>query len=115
MTNSKLATLRSRLAMVEVEAYKARIDALEAQLKVCMVTVTNGVLVHVPTPPKGNALRPPAFHRARNARNINNFLWGLEAYLGAMGIEIDAQNVSNTTFSLKDIAFVWWCHRCVDL
>jgi len=29
---------------------------------------------------------------------IDNFLWGLEAYVGAMGIEDDAQKVSNVAF-----------------
>jgi len=32
-----------------------------------------------------------------------------------MGIEDDAQKVSNAAFSLKDITLVWWRHRCDDI
>ena len=55
-----------------------------------MAAVTNGGSVHVPNPPEGNAPRPPAFYGVRNTREINNFLWGLEVYFGAIGIEDDA-------------------------
>jgi len=96
----------------EVEAYKARIETVEAQLKVYMATMAHGGTVQVPAATKGNALRPSAFHGARNAREIDNFLCGLEAYLRGVGIEDDAQKVSNTTFSLKDVALVWWCRKC---
>ena len=50
------------------------------------------------------------YNGARNAREIEKFLWALEAYFGAMGIEDDAQKVSNASLSLKDVALVWW--RC---
>jgi len=89
MANSKLARPRFRLARPR-EAYKARIETLKAQLKVCMAAVANSGPVQVPTAPKENAPRPPAFHGARNATKNDNFLWGLEAYFGAMCIEDDA-------------------------
>jgi len=114
MANSELARPRSRLVRLRLR-HKARIETLEAQLKVCMAAVANGRSVQVPTAPKGNAPRPPAFHGARNAREIDNFLWGLEAYFGAMGIEDDAQKLSNAAFSLNDIALIWWRRRCDDV
>jgi len=40
MANSKLARLRLRLTR-SIEAYKVRVDALEAQIKVYKVTVAN--------------------------------------------------------------------------
>jgi len=101
--------------MTEVEGYKARVEALEAQIKVCMAAVANGGVIQVSTAPMGNAPTPPAFHGVRSAREIDNFLWGLKAYFRAMGIEDDAQKMSNATFSLKDVALVWWRHRCDDI
>ena len=96
MANSKLARPRFRLARpreaykARIETLKARIETLKAQLKVCMAAVANSGPVQVPTAPKENAPRPPAFHGARNATKNDNFLWGLEAYFGAMCIEDDA-------------------------
>ena len=52
----------------EAEAYKGRIKALEAQLKVCIAAVNNGGSDQVSTAPKENAPRLPAFPRARSAR-----------------------------------------------
>ena len=57
----------------------------------------------------------PAFHRAGSAREIDNFLLGLEAYFRAIGIGDDTQKVCNVTFSLKEITFFWWHCRCDDV
>jgi len=59
------------------------------------------------TTPKGNTLWPLTYNGARNAREIDNFFCGLEAYFREVGIEDEAQNVSNTSFSFKDITYVW--------
>ena len=80
-----------------------------------MAAMANGGVVQVSTAPQGNAPRPPAFHGARSAREIDNFLWGLEAYFGVVGIEDDAKKVSNAALSLNDIALVWWRRRCDDV
>jgi len=77
--------------------------------------VANGGSVKVSTALKGSALRPPSFHGARSAREIDTFFWELGAYFGAMGIENDSQKVSNASFSLKDVAFVWWHRRRDDV
>ena len=89
---------------VELEAYKAGVKILEAQIKVCVVTMTKAGVVQISGAPRGNILRPRAFQGPRSAREIDNFLWGLGAYFRAMTIEDDAQKVSNVVFSLKDIA-----------
>ena len=101
----------------EVESYKAKVEALEAQLRVCMAVVanvSNGGSGQASTTPKGNALQPPVYNGARNAREIDNFFWELEAYFGAVGIVDESQKVSNASFSLKDIA-LWWHRRCDDV
>ena len=59
-----------------MEAYKIRVEALEAQLKVCMVTVANmGASGPNQVPPtlKGNALQTSTYNGAKNAREIDNF------------------------------------------
>ena len=73
----------------EIEAYKIRVEALEAQLKVCMTAVASmgaSVSSQVSTTPKGNALPTPTYNGVRNAREIDNFFWKFEAYFGVTGI-----------------------------
>ena len=88
---------------------------MEAHIKVCMVAVPNCGSAQVSITPKENAPTPPSFRKARSAREIDNFIWELEAYFEAMGIENDAQKVSNIAFSLRDITLVWWRHRFDDV
>ena len=125
--NGKIQALRASKAAqeeelkacrAEVESYKIKVEALETQLRVCMIVVanmSNGGSGKASTTPKGNALQPPIYNGARNAREIDNFFWKLEAYFGAVGIVDKAQKVSNASFSLKDIALVWWRRRYDDV
>jgi len=39
----------------------------------------NGGSIQMSTTPKGNALRPPSYNGANNAREIDNFIWRLKA------------------------------------
>jgi len=60
----------------------------------------------VSTTLKENVLRPPIYNGVRSAREIDDFFWGLKAYFGVVGIKDEAQKVSNTSFSIKDIILV---------
>ena len=82
---------------------------------VAMANASNGVSGQVSTTPKVNALQTPTYNGARNAREIDNFFWKFEAYFGAVGIVDEAQKVNLASFSLKDIALVWWRRRCDDV
>jgi len=102
----------------KIEAYKARVEALETQLKACMAAVantSNGGLGKLSTTPKVNALQTPTYSGVKNTREMENFFWKFEAYFGAVGIVDEAQKVKHASFSLKDIALVWWHRRCDDV
>ena len=43
------------------------------------------------TTPRVNAIQTPTYNGARNAREIDNFLWKFEDYFGAVGIVDEAQ------------------------
>ena len=77
--------------------------------------MSNGGSGQASTTPKGNALQPPIYSWVRNAREIDNFFWELESYFVAVGIMDEIQKVSNGSFSLKDIALVWWHRMCNDV
>jgi len=69
----------------------------------------------VSTTAKSNALPTPTQNRARNAGEIGNFFWKFEKHLEAIGIVDEGQKVSQVSYSLKDIALVWWRRRCDDV
>jgi len=66
-----------------------------------MAKLSNGGSGQASTSPKGSALQTPTHGVARNAREIDNFFWGLEAYFGATGITDEGQKVSHASFLLK--------------
>ena len=68
----------------ELEFYKAEIEAYTARVEANMGV--SGPSQVSPTP-KGSALQTPTYNGARNAREINNFFWKLEAYFGAVDIK----------------------------
>ena len=84
--NNEIEALKASEAAkdAKIQAHEARMEALEAQLKVYMAVganMGNGGLAQVSTTPNNNGLQPPTYNGAENAREIGNFFWGLEAYL----------------------------------
>ena len=59
--------------------------------------------------------RPKSFAGTRNAREVDNFLWGLEQYFGAMGIIDDDAKVQSASLYLTDTAMLWWRRRQEDI
>ena len=47
----------------------------------------------------------------RNACELDNFLWGLEQYLGATDIVEDDAKVQTAALYLIDTAMLWWRRR----
>lgn len=102
----ELSTCKAKLVTLD-----KHVEELKAQVKLCMTAIANGGAVQVTPASKVNAPKPPTYSGARCAREIDNFLWGLEAHFGAMGIMKEAQKLSNASLFLKDIALVWWRRR----
>lgn len=68
----------------ELNACKAKlttldehVEELKAQVKLCLTAVANGGATQITPTSKVNAHKPPTYSGARNAREIDNFLWGL--------------------------------------
>jgi hypothetical protein len=75
---------------VEFNAYKSQ---------TATGTVVAGPRIEVP--------RPEVYGRARKARDIKNFLYGVEQYFNALGILDDATKLRTAALYLKDTALVW--------
>lgn len=56
--------------------------------------------------------KPKEFRGKREAKEVNNFFWGVEQYFKAMGITDHALKVNTAAMYLTDIALLWWRGRC---
>ena len=56
--------------------------------------------------------KPKEFKGTRSAKDVDNFLWGMEQYFWVMGIVEDATKVSTASMYLVDIALLWWRRKC---
>ena len=59
--------------------------------------------------------KPKSFAGSRNAREVDNFLWGLDQYFGASGIVEEATKVQTAALYLTDTAMLWWRRRQEDV
>ena len=60
-----------------------------------------------PTPSRMDVPKPRLYGGARNAKEIDNFLWSLEQCFKALGVD-DTKKVDHATLYLADTAMVWW-------
>ncbi|KAJ8627131.1 hypothetical protein MRB53_020438 [Persea americana] len=94
----------------------SRIEELASvgeELKGEMQAIGGGVLTAAPTH-RVDVPKPKEFKGTRSAKDIDNFLWGMEQYFRVMGIVEDATKVSTASMYLVDVALLWWRSRCND-
>ncbi|KAF2308988.1 hypothetical protein GH714_027351 [Hevea brasiliensis] len=97
-----------RKLSVEVKDELVLLKRLVAQGNGTSFTLTNPTArVDVP--------KPNVFKGSRNAREIDNFLWALEQYFRALGVEEDSRKVDNAPLFLAESAMVWWRRRMMDM
>ena len=71
---------------------------------------------HLPLPPPPTKVRvpePKPFGGARNAKDLENFLWDMEQYFTVARIPVGEQ-VTITTMYLSGDAKLWWQTRSSD-
>ncbi|KAF2313713.1 hypothetical protein GH714_012837 [Hevea brasiliensis] len=77
------------------------------------VATTSGASLVIPS--RVEVPKPSMYSGARNAKEIDNFLWSLEQYFRAIGITDDAKKVDHAPLYLVDTAMVWWRRRHGDM
>ncbi|KAF7821658.1 Transposon Ty3-I Gag-Pol polyprotein [Senna tora] len=105
------------------ETFKAEIVALKEELVrvtdeliLCKKVIAQGGHVEVtPTPSKLDIPKPKFYKGDRNAKELDNFLWGVEQYFKALGITEDASKIDTATLYLDDTARMWWRRRQRDV
>ncbi|KAF2288722.1 hypothetical protein GH714_011505 [Hevea brasiliensis] len=77
------------------------------------VATTSGASLVIPS--RVEVPKPSVYSGARNAKEIDNFLWSLEQYFRAIGTTDDAKKVDHAPLYLVDTAMVWWRRRHGDM
>ena len=87
-------------------AMKEEMEELKRELTTCKVDIGGGVLAMTPGP-RMDVPKPKEFKGARSAKEVDNFLWGMERYFRASNITVDATKVSTASMYLVDIVLLW--------
>lgn len=69
----------------------------------------------VATAPRLEINKPKTYAGQRNAKEIDGFLWGLEQYFAASGLDDDAARLRMTPTYLTDTAGLWWRRRTLEV
>lgn len=96
-----------------MSALKEQIDELKGELNIYKASLGNEVLVAAPKP-KVDVSKLKEFNETRFAKDMDNFLWGMEHYSRAKGIMHDATKVNFIAMYFTDATLLWWCCRSTD-
>ncbi|KAF2319180.1 hypothetical protein GH714_013783 [Hevea brasiliensis] len=116
----EVSTLReeNRALKDEVERVNGEVRDVKDELVLLKRLVAQNVgtnhALTIPTA-RVDVPKPGAYLGARSARDIDNFLWSLEQYFRALGIEDDARKVDHAPLYLAESAMVWWRRRMADV
>ncbi|KAG8498201.1 hypothetical protein CXB51_006628 [Gossypium anomalum] len=116
LVNSTTEKLAERDEYLEemVLAMKKEMEELKGELMIYKVALSNGMLSSKPKQQAMDVPKPEKFKGARSARDVDNFLWEMEQYFRAMGIEDDAIKVNTASIYFTDVALLWWRRRSTD-
>lgn len=93
--------------MTMTKALNTRIGELEGELVVRRVVVSKGVLCATLNR-EIDVSKLDKFKGARFARGVNNFLWEIEQYFHAIGINDDDAKVNIVARYFTDFNILWW-------
>lgn len=100
--------LCNEISSIRAELQK-ELEAVKKDIFLCKIATSQGVL-NPQLIPRVDILPPKCFDRSRSARELDNFLWGLEQFYEASGMVDDAMKIKTTPLYLTDVATLWW--RC---
>ena len=99
----------------EVNGTLVRLDEVQADLARCkraMVARTGSSVVESQ---RIDIPRPKSFGGSRKAQEVDNFLWGLDKYFGAVGVTEESSRIETAVLYLTDTARLWWRRREGDI
>ncbi|KAL1212153.1 hypothetical protein V5N11_028775 [Cardamine amara subsp. amara] len=83
-------------------------------LMLCKKMVANGV-TSIAGAGRVDYPRPSRFDGARDAKEVENFLWQIEQYFDNLGLRNELAKIKAATSSLTDTAMLWWRRHHADI
>lgn len=93
--------------------YKEAVQNMGAEITILKKAVVQGPSIVSGAPPKVRVPEPKGFGGARNAKELENFLWDMEQFFKAAHVP-DDEKVSITSMYLFGDAKLWWRTRMGD-
>ncbi|KAE8654205.1 hypothetical protein F3Y22_tig00117056pilonHSYRG01112 [Hibiscus syriacus] len=97
-----------------IQAVRESIEGMREDLTLCKRAAVSGGANHVSTPwveyPK-----PQGFNGARDAKEVENYLWRMEQYFEGIGLNDEAAKVKTAALYLSDTAMLWWRRKHADI
>ena len=101
--------LLGRVGGLEEKMAKLEADVKDSkeELVLCRRTIAQGPIIAPVSPPSHiDVLKPKTYGGARNAKELDNFLWSLEQYFKALSVVEDAKKIDAATLYLDNTTMV---------
>ena len=86
---------------------EADVKDSKEELVLCRRAIAQGpTITSVSSPSRIDVPKPKTYSGARNAKELDNFLWSLEQYFKALSIVEDAKKIDAATLYLDNTAMV---------
>ncbi|KAI5652374.1 hypothetical protein M9H77_29561 [Catharanthus roseus] len=99
----------------EINSLLMQLEEARGDLALCKKAVLAGSTTSTVEPRRVDIPKPKSFAGTRNAREVDNFLWGLEQYLDAVGIIEEGARIKSAALYLTDTTMLWWRRRQEDV
>ncbi|KAE8662634.1 cytochrome P450 78A7-like [Hibiscus syriacus] len=112
-TNNKV---EARFIQLEdmIQAVRESIEGMREDLTLCKRAAVSGSANHVSTP-RVECPKPQGFNGARDAKEVENYLWRMEQYFEGIGLNDEAAKVKTAALYLSDTAMLWWRRKHADI
>ena len=115
--NDKYAGERIDALKIDLQAlmveYQDAMQSMGAEISILKKVVTQSPSTVSGPPQKVRVPEPKGFRGARNAKELENFLWDMEQFFKAAHVP-DSEMVSITSMYLSGDAKLWWRTRMGD-
>ncbi|KAJ4729346.1 putative Gag-pol polyprotein [Melia azedarach] len=99
----------------DIRAYIDReLATIKEDVALCKRAAASGVTT-TRDASKVDVPKPKTYNGSRSAKDVDNFLWGIEQYIEVMGITDEQTKVRTATHYLTDVAMLWWRRRYSDI
>ncbi|KAI5681852.1 hypothetical protein M9H77_03080 [Catharanthus roseus] len=99
----------------ELNGLLMQLEEARGDLALCKKAALAGPTTSIVEYRRVDIPKPKSFAGTRNAREVDNFLWGLEQYFDVVGIIDDGAKIKSAALYLTDTAMLWWRRRQEDI